>query len=74
MSTVAIKGYVDTTQFFKDINEIVHSYDTNPLDAVLHYCQSKGIDIDTAAQLIRSNSKFKKQLLDDGVTLKLLEG
>lgn len=74
MESSEIKGYVDTSQFFKDINEIVSVYETNPLDAVLHYCQDKGIDLDTAAQLIRSNSKFKKQLAEDGVGLNLLEG
>jgi hypothetical protein len=74
MDSPKIKSYVDTPSFFKDINEIVSCYETNPLDAVLHYCQSKGIDIDTAAQLIRSNPKFKKQLQQDGLNLNLLEG
>lgn len=74
MKTSDIKSYVDVARFFSDINEIVRQYSTNPLDAVVHYCQDKGIDLDTAAQLIRSNSKFKKQLLEDGINLNLLEG
>lgn len=74
MNPSEIKSFVDTQQFFKDINEIVSQYETNPLDAVVHYCQDKGIDLDTAAGLIRSNSKFKKQLQADGLNLNLLEG
>jgi hypothetical protein len=54
-----IKGYIDTASFFSDINGIVEQYQTNPLDAVVHYCQERGIDLDTAELLIRSNSKFK---------------
>lgn len=74
MKATDIKGFVDTSQFFRDINELVHQFGTNPLDAVVHYCQDKGIDLETAAQLIRSNSKFKKQLQEDGIQLNLLEG
>lgn len=74
MKATDISSYVDTSQFFTDIAHIVHIYSTNPLDAVMHYCQSRGIDLDTAAQLIRSNSKFKKTLLEDGIDLNMLEG
>jgi hypothetical protein len=74
MQPTEIKSFIDTPKFFEDINNLMKQYQTNPLDAVVHYCQNKGIDLNTAAQLIRSNSKFKKQLLEDGIGLNLLEG
>lgn len=50
------------SKFQKEINAIVERTGTDYLDAVVHYCNKNGIEVETVASLIKSSVKLKSAI------------
>lgn len=59
MDEVQINGMIDSKAFAEQIEFIVKEKRLDYIDAVVYYCERSGIDIETAADLIKSNAKLK---------------
>jgi hypothetical protein len=50
----------------QEINAIINVQDfIETIDAVLYYCQQTGLEIETAAELIKKNAKLKARVRVD---------
>lgn len=56
---VQINGMIDSKVFAEQIEAVVKAKRLDYIDAVVYYCENSGIDIETAADLIKSNAKLK---------------
>jgi hypothetical protein len=59
MDEVQINGIIDSKAFAEDLELIVKEKSLDYIDAIVYYCEKTGIDIETAADLIKSNAKLK---------------
>lgn len=59
-------------KFYNDIETLVVELKTDYMDAIVHYCDKNNIEIETVASIIRSNSKFKAIIQNEGEDLNLL--
>ena len=59
MSEVQLNGIIDTKAFAEQLEIIVREKRLDYIDAVVYYCEKNSIDIETAADLIKSNAKLK---------------
>ena len=55
-------SFVSIVEFTKEIEQLVYTKDMEYIDAVILFCEQKGLDIETAASLIRNNSKLKASI------------
>lgn len=55
-------SFVSIVEFTKEIEDLVYMKDMEYIDAVLYFCELKGLDVETAASLIRNNSKLKASI------------
>lgn len=58
--------------FYADIESIVCELRTDYMDAVVHYCEKHDIELETAASIIKSNSKIKAIIQNEAEDLHLL--
>lgn len=58
--------------FYADIEALVSELKTDFMDAVVYYCEKNNIEIETAASIIKGNSKFKAIIQNEGEDLNLL--
>jgi hypothetical protein len=59
-------------KFYSDVEALVCELRTNYMDAVVHYCEINNIELETAASIIKSNSKIKAIIQNEGEDLNLL--
>jgi len=64
----------DVAKFLKEI-EIIrgNSEEVSYLDAVLHYCEKKDLEIESIGDFIRKNALLKAKLQEDAESLNFLE-
>ena len=55
-------SFVSIVEFTKEIEDLVYNKDMEYIDAVLYFCELKGLDVEMAASLIRNNSKLKASI------------
>lgn len=60
-----INTIINVQDFIQTIEEIVEAKRMEHLDAVLYYCQHTGLEIETAAELIKKNAKLKARVRVD---------
>ena len=58
--------------FHAGVEALVCELKTNYMDAVVHYCQLNNIEIETAASIIKNNSKIRAIIQNEGEELNLL--
>ena len=58
--------------FCQEIESLVVELRTDYMDAVVHYCDKNNIELETAASIIKSNSKFNAIIQNEGEDLNLL--
>jgi hypothetical protein len=63
---------IDPNKIFTDIDYIVKSCNTTYSDAVVHYCQTSNVDIETVGELIKTNPKIKFALQVEYESVNLL--
>jgi hypothetical protein len=60
-----INTIINVQDFIQTIEQIVEAKRMEYLDAVLYYCQHTGLEIETAAELIKKNAKLKARVRVD---------
>tara|TARA_R110000823_G_scaffold205137_6_gene336097 strand:+ start:568 stop:795 length:228 start_codon:yes stop_codon:yes gene_type:complete len=58
--------------FYVEIDKLVCQLNISYMDAVVHYCETNNLEIETAASIIRNNSKIKAIVQNEGEDLNLL--
>lgn len=59
-------------EFSKEIESLVLEKKMEYIDAVVYFCEKNGVDIETAASLIKNNSKLKASIQDEAEQLNYL--
>lgn len=59
-------------EFCLEIEELVWQHDIEYIDAVVLYCEKNGIEIETAASLIRMNANMKGKVQAEAEALNFL--
>jgi hypothetical protein len=60
-----INSLINVQDFLQKIEKIAEEKRIEYLDAVLYYCDQTGLEIETAAELIKKNAKFKARVRQD---------
>lgn len=61
-----------TDRFVTEINALVENNDVSVMDAIVHYCDKYGLEIETVASIVKSNSKIKAKLQAEAEELNYL--
>ena len=69
---VEIKSVKNAEKFAKDIQELVREKRLSYLDAVIYYCDLKGIEVESVASLIKGNPCIKSKIQEDAEELNFL--
>ncbi len=64
---------ISTPDFIKKIEEIVVRSGTDYVDAVVDYCTKNGIELETAAPIIKANPSIKSKLQVEAENLNIDE-
>lgn len=62
MKNLKINSVKSVQEFIKEIDKLVIDHSIDYIDAVVYYCEKNGIEIETAASLIKSSSKIKAKI------------
>ena len=65
-------NFVSIVEFSKEIESLVLHKKMEYIDAVVYFCDKNGIDIETAASLIKNNSKLKASIQTEAENLNYL--
>lgn len=57
-----INSVFTVKQFFETIDGIAREKEITYMDAVMHYCESTGMEVETAGKLIKSSAKLKARI------------
>ena len=55
----------DRSNFKKDIEFYINEYNYSILDAILHWCEAKGLELEYAATLVKRNKDILNQLEEE---------
>jgi len=61
-----------TEKFITEINALVKNNNVTYMDAICYYCEKYGLEIETVASIVKSNSKIKSQLQSEAEDLNYL--
>ena len=59
--------------FFTEIENLVWDLDVSYIDAVILYCDRKGLETETISTLIKKNTNLKSKIALEAQSLNLLE-
>lgn len=65
MSDDEIQSVLNLKDFVHNIEIIVAEKKVDYIDAVLMYCEKTGLEIETAAKIIKNNAKMKARIKND---------
>ena len=65
-------NFISIIEFSKEIEDLVKIKKMEYIDAVVYFCEKNGVDIETAASLIKSNSKLKASIQLEAESLNYL--
>lgn len=65
-------NFVSIVEFSKEIEKLVLDKKMEYIDAVVYFCDKNGVDIETAASLIKNNSKLKASIQTEAENLNYL--
>jgi hypothetical protein len=69
-----IRSVKTTSQFSKDIEEIVKEKRCEYLDAILLYIDNNSLEVETVASLVKNSSVIKAKLAAECADLRLIKG
>lgn len=72
MSLVKPEKMVDTAQFLQEVDQFSRATSCGYMDAVIHIAGIKGIEIETAAAMIKTSSKAKSFLQESAEEMNFL--
>jgi hypothetical protein len=61
------------SQFAHDIEELVWEKDISYIEAICLYCETNGLEIETASDLVRKNDLLKSHIEEEAEGLNYLE-
>lgn len=64
-----LNNIINVQEFIAVIEQLVIDKKLDYLDAVLYFCSKNNIELETAADIIKSNAKLKAKLKMDAETL-----
>lgn len=67
-----IEGIKTPTDFMVEIEKIVIDKKVNYIDAVIMFCEQQGMEVETAASLIKGSAKMKAKVQNDAEDLNYL--
>lgn len=67
-----INGILSASDFVKEIEILSKSLDISYIDAVIHYCETHNIELETAAGMIRLSSPMKSKIQNEAEDLNFL--
>jgi hypothetical protein len=69
MKIVNVKSSAD---FVKEIDKLVTSKNLNFFDAVMYYCETNNVEVETAASLVKQSTILKARLQIEAENLNLI--
>jgi len=69
MSLIKPEKMVDSAQFLQEVDQFSRATSCGYMDAVIHVASLKGIEIETAAAMIKTSSKAKAFLQESAEEL-----
>lgn len=63
---------ISTNSFFESVESLAATLNVDYIEAVIHYCERNNIEIETAAAMIRQNSKVKAKIQTSAESLNFL--
>lgn len=69
MEEINLNRMINITDFLLEIEHIASDKNIDYIDAVVHYCSKTGMEIETAAELIKKNAKIKAKLKSDAESI-----
>lgn len=60
-----INTLINVQDFIQKIEQLAEERKLEYMDAVIYYCEHTGLEIETAADLIRKNAKIKARVRQD---------
>jgi hypothetical protein len=72
MNTLKVNLVKPIHEFIKEIDDLVKKSKIDYIDAVIFYCEKNGIEIETAASLIKSSSKIKAKIQNEAEEMNYL--
>lgn len=69
---IEIEGIKTPTDFMVEIEKIVLEKRVNYIDAVILFCEQRGMEVETAAALIKGSAKMKAKVQNDAEDLNYL--
>lgn len=61
------------TVFLQEIEALVREKKMEYIDAVIHYCNVQGVELETAASLIKSSMVMKAKIQEEAESLGLIQ-
>ena len=61
------------TEFLQEIEALVREKKMEYIDAVIHYCNERGIELETAASLIKGSMVMKARIQEEAESLGLIQ-
>jgi hypothetical protein len=68
-----LKNIKTSSDFVKEIELLVVEKNIDFFEAVMHYCETKGIEVETAASLIKQSTTLKAKIQFEAENLNLLK-
>lgn len=72
MKKIDIKIGGSTQDFANEIEEIMNTHSITLMDALMHLAETKGVEIETIAAMVRKNHTLKAKLFKECEVLKLV--
>lgn len=69
MSDEQLNAILNIKDFIEKIDAIATEKRIDYIDAVVLFCEQTGLEVETAAKLIKSNAKMKARIKNDAETL-----
>lgn len=69
---IEIEGIKTPTDFMIEIEKLVIEKRVNYIDAVILFCEQRGMEVETAASLIKGSAKMKAKVQNDAEDLNYL--
>jgi len=68
-----LKNIKSSSDFVKEIEVLVVEKNIDFFEAVMYYCETKGIEVETAASLIKQSTTLKAKIQFEAENLNLLK-
>lgn len=65
-------NFLSIVEFTKEIEKLVLEKKMEYIDAVIYFCERNGVDVETAASLVKANAKLKASIQVEAENLNYL--